>query len=326
MIKQATPDAIADAVALLKDGRLVAFPTETVYGLGADATNAKAVAGIYALKNRPSFNPLIAHVADHDAAENLAVFDERARILAALFWPGPLTMVLPQQPNQPVSEIVTAGLPTLAVRVPSHPVARSLLQAFGKPVAAPSANPSGEISPTSALHVAHGFGERAPFTLAGGASQVGLESTILDLSTPVPILLRPGIITRDQIEAAIGPIRLRDQGDTAINAPGLLARHYAPRTPLRLNAVDVKAGEALLAFGKIQFMGAEGYGFARDLPPALLRNLSAEGDLTEAAAHLFGMLRELDQSGATGIAVMAIPDEGVGLAINDRLRRAATPA
>ena len=329
MIQQATEATIQQAAQLLASGELVAFPTETVYGLGADATNAKAVAGIYALKDRPAFNPLICHVHDTNAAQKIGVFDVRAQSLAQIFWPGPLTLVLPQQPNNVVAEITTAGLPTIAVRVPSHPVALSLLKVVDRPIAAPSANVSGTVSPTSALHVAQSFGDTAPFILAGGQSTVGLESTILDLSGDMPVLLRPGTVTREQIEAIIGPIALHAPTDT-ITAPGQLARHYATTTPLRLNAIDVRENEALLAFGSVKFMGVAGYGFAKDMPPALYRNLSVEGDLTIAAAHLFRMMRELDQSGARAnvksIAVMAIPMDGVGLAINDRLQRAATPA
>ncbi len=325
-VHQATPDAIQQAVNLLQNGALIAFPTETVYGLGADATQATAVAGIYALKQRPSFNPLISHVADLKAAEQLAIFDVRARNLAQIFWPGPLTLVLPQQPNNGIADLVTSDLPTIAVRVPSHPVAQELLKAYGRPIAAPSANRSGTVSPTSALHVAQSFGADAPFILAGGAAQIGLESTILDLSGDTPVLLRPGSITREQIEAVIGPIQLRAAHAPDITAPGQLARHYATETPLRLNAVDVQENEALLAFGSVKFMGAAGYGFAKDMPPALYRNLSPDGDLTMAATNLFRMMRELDHSGAASIAVMAIPDQGIGIAINDRLQRAATPA
>lgn len=327
MIKQATFDTIQEAARLLQAGELVAFPTETVYGLGADATDAKAVSKIYALKNRPSFNPLICHVPDLAAAQELAVFDERARVIAQTFWPGPLTLVLPQQPDNPVAEIATAGLPTIAVRVPHHPTALALLTAAGRPIVAPSANPSGNVSPTSALHVAKSFGDRAPFILADGSSTVGLESTILDLSHDTPILLRPGSVTREDIEDLIGPIQLPAQANPdQVTAPGQLARHYATETPLRLKAVDVRADEALLAFGNINFIGVAGIGFAKDMPGHLYRNLSPEGDLNEAAANLFRMMRELDQSGAPSIAVMGIPDVGIGRAINDRLQRAATPA
>lgn len=325
MIHQATREAIAKAAILLQQGELVAFPTETVYGLGADATSGTAVSRIYTLKNRPSFNPLIVHVPDLDSARQIARFDARADALAQLFWPGPLTFVLPVQPGQDLAEITTAGLPTVAVRVPLHPVARALLEKTGKPIAAPSANVSGTVSPTTALHVAQSFGDKAPFILAAGSSTVGLESTILDLSHPTPVLLRPGTITKEQIEDVIGPVKDRDT-DAAINAPGQTARHYATATPLRLNAVDIKDNEALLAFGSVKFMGAAGYGFAKDMPPHLYRNLSPDGDLAEAATNLFRYLRELDQSGAASIAAMQIPVTGIGVAINDRLRRAAVTA
>lgn len=325
MIHQATPEAIAKAAALLQQGELVAFPTETVYGLGADATSAKAISDIYTLKNRPSFNPLIVHVPDLAAARAIAQFDTRAEALAQLFWPGPLTFVLPLQPDHSLADITTAGLSTVAVRVPSHPVARTLLEQTGKPIAAPSANVSGTVSPTSALHVAQSFGDAAPYILAAGSSTVGLESTILDLSGPEPILLRPGTISKEQIEDVIGPVKDRAT-DAAINAPGQTARHYATATPLRLNAVDVKDNEALLAFGSVKFMGVAGTGFVKDMPAHLYRNLSPEGDLAEAASNLFRYLRELDHSGASSIAVMQIPMDGIGLAINDRLRRAAVSA
>lgn len=325
MIKQATPTTIQEAARLLQQGLLVAFPTETVYGLGADATNAQAVARIYDLKKRPAFNPLICHVPDLEAVDTLAVIDERVRAVAQAFWPGPLTLVLPQRPGNRVAEIATAGLPTIAVRVPQHPTALALLRAVGLPIVAPSANPSGAVSPTSALHVAKSFGDQAPYILADGSATVGVESTILDLSQPQPVLLRPGSVTRNDIENLIGPIATSATG-AVITAPGQLSRHYATDTPLRLKAVDVRDGEALLAFGSVKFIGVAGVGFVKDMPPHLYRNLSAEGDLNEAAANLFRMMRDLDQSGAHSIAVMAIPDTGIGLAINDRLQRAATLA
>jgi L-threonylcarbamoyladenylate synthase len=324
-IKQATSETLAEAVTVLGDGELVAFPTETVYGLGADATNSAAVAKIYALKQRPSFNPLICHVATMEQAERIALFNDRARMLAQMFWPGPLTMVLPLHPDSGLSDLVTAGLPTVAVRIPSHPVALDLLRRVDRPVAAPSANLSGTVSPTSALHVAQSFGDTAPLILAGGSSMIGLESTIIDVSGDKTILLRPGHITYDDLLVCDTDITLPDTATPAhITAPGQMTRHYATRTPLRLNAVDVKSGEALLAFGSLKFMGAQDHGFAKNMPAHLIRNLSAEGDLSEAAANLFRMMRDLDQSDASSIAVMAIPDHAVGVAINDRLRRAAT--
>jgi L-threonylcarbamoyladenylate synthase len=324
MIKQATPHTLSEAATLLRDGALVAFPTETVYGLGADATKSDAVAKIYALKKRPSFNPLICHVATIEQAERIAIFNARARLLAQSFWPGPLTMVLPIHPDGTLSDLVTAGLKTVAVRIPSHPVALDLLHLVDRPIAAPSANMSGTVSPTSALHVADSFGHDAPFILAGGSSTIGLESTIIDASNECVTLLRPGHITLEDLALYVPDItKAKSDNPETITAPGQMARHYATHTPLRLNAVDVKAGEALLAFGSLKFMGAQDHGFAKDMPAHLMRNLSADGDLSEAAANLFRMMRDLDQAGATSIAVMAIPDHAVGIAINDRLRRAA---
>jgi L-threonylcarbamoyladenylate synthase len=317
-IQPATLQTIATAAERLRKGGLVAFPTETVYGLGADARNDRAVAAIFAAKGRPSFNPLIVHVASLADAEALGVFNDKARRLADAFWPGPLTFVLPRQPDCPVSLLASAGLDTLALRMPRHPIAQELLADCGCPVAAPSANRSTEISPTTAAHVADSLGEAAPLILDGGATPVGIESTVLDLSSEPPILLRPGFVTKAQIEAVIGPIRLAAESHDAKAAPrpspGMLARHYAPRTPLRLQATHVNGNEALLAFGPRTPEGA-----VRTL------NLSPRGDLTEAAANLFAMLRQLDAGHFAGIAVMPIPEAGLGAAINDRLRRAAAP-
>lgn len=321
-----SPDQIRRAADLLSSGDLVAFPTETIYGLGADARDALAVAKIYALKGRPSFNPLIVHVIDRAAAEEIAVFDARARLVADMFWPGPLTIVLPLHPQSGIDPIVTAGLQTVAVRVPSHPVARELLTVFGGPVAAPSANRSGKLSPTTPAHVVASFGADAPFILAAGGSDVGLESTILDLSSDVPVILRPGAITPDDLSRVLDmmpAIAQTSDDDTAPKSPGMLLKHYAPSIPVRLRAVDVMPGEALLAFGPTQFMGIRGGGFARNLPETQIRNLSEEGDLIVAASNLFRMMHDLDQPVHTGIAVMDVPDVGVGIAINDRLRRAA---
>lgn len=328
-VKQATAQVVLEAAQQLAQGQLVAMPTETVYGLAADATNAQAVASIFATKNRPQFNPLIAHVASLADAEKLVQFDARARSVAQAFWPGPITLVLPQQPSNGVADLVSAGLPTLAVRVPQHPVALQLLQAFGKPLAAPSANISGHVSPTQALHVATEFAAYPDLlVLAGGAAQVGLESTILDLSGDTPKILRAGAVTQQDLEQLLGCEVWQGavQNDSTPNAPGQLTRHYATTTPLRLNAVDVQAGEALLAFGSLKFMGADGVGFAKDLPQSMLCNLSADSDLQEAAANLFAMLRVLDVSGAYQIAVMPVPNQGLGVAINDRLKRAAVAA
>ena len=309
----ANRDTIAAAARVLGQGGLVAFPTETVYGLGADATDGEAVARLYAAKGRPRFNPLIAHVAEATAALPLARFSDDARLLAGVFWPGPLTLVLPKAESCPVSELATAGLDSIAVRVPDHPIARDLLRAFGKPVVAPSANQSGHVSPTSAEHVRADLNGRIDLIVDGGAASVGVESTIVScLGTP--ILLRPGGLPRDAIERVLGhPLAVAEAStDEAPLAPGMLASHYAPKSPLRLNAVDVRPDEVLLAFGP-------------DAPSAgQMLNLSNSADLVEAAANLFHHLRALDASGAS-IAVMPIPDEGLGEAINDRLARAAAP-
>lgn len=303
----ATPEAIAEAAALLRAGRLVAFPTETVYGLGGDAGNDRAVAAIFAAKQRPSFNPLIAHVPDLAAAEALALFDDRARRLAARLWPGPLTLVLPRRGG--VSLLASAGLDTVALRVPDHPVAQALLRAAAVPVAAPSANRSGAISPTRAEHVLESLGGRIDLVLDGGPCRVGIESAIVDLSTATPTLLRPGGIIREALADILGePIALA-AADSAVKAPGQLESHYAPGLPVRLEARTPHPGEALLGFGPV---------------PALL-NLSPSENLEEAAANLFAMLRALDRPGFTGIAVSPIPEAGLGAAINDRLRRAAAP-
>jgi len=314
-IETATPQAIAEAARLLRTGKLVAFPTETVYGLGGDATDGSAVAGIFAAKGRPRFNPLIVHVADLGAAEAIAEFDRRGRDAAARFWPGPLTLVLRRRPDCSVSLLACAGLDTIAVRVPAHPVAQELLRSVGRPLAAPSANRSGRISPTAAEHVAADLGERAALILDGGPCPVGIESTILDLSGAVPCLLRPGGVTVEALAAVFGNIAAAAADDPVPRAPGRLPSHYAPHLPVRLDAVDARPGEALLAFGP-------------DPPPsgfAEIAWLSRRGDLAEAAANLFAQLRALDRAEFTAIAVMPIPEAGLGQAINDRLRRAAAP-
>ncbi len=301
------------AAQLLGEGRLVAFGTETVYGLGADATNDKAVASIFAAKARPQFNPLISHVADAAAAQALADFSPLALKLAAAFWPGPFTMVLPRKPDCPVSALVTAGLDTIALRVPAHPVAHALLLAVGKPIAAPSANPSGKISPTSAAHVRQGLGDKLDFVLDGGPATHGLESTIVAVLDDVVTLLRPGSITVEEIEKVIGkPVTFVEANEHAPTAPGQLKSHYAPSKPLRLNATEFEDDEAVLTFGPTDHTGP-------------LFSLSDSGDLTEAAANLFAQLHAADASTAMAIAVMPIPQEGLGLAINDRLARAAAP-
>jgi L-threonylcarbamoyladenylate synthase len=305
------------AARTLRDGGLLAFPTETVYGLGADATNAVAVARLFAAKGRPSFNPLIAHVPDSAEASRLALFNEDAARLSR-FWPGPLTLVLPRLPACPVAELATAGLDTIAVRVPNHPVAQALLAKLQRPIVAPSANRSGHVSPTAAAHVLADLGGRIDAILDGGAAPIGVESTIVACLGPEPLLLRAGGLPRQEIERVLGH-QLRRRETTAVEsgemplAPGMLSSHYAPHTPVRLNATGLEPGEALLAFGP-PVPGAE---------HAL--NLSLGGDLIEAAANLFSHLRTLDAAGAQAIAVMPIPSHGLGEAINDRLARAAAP-
>jgi L-threonylcarbamoyladenylate synthase len=320
-VLKADAAAIAEAARILAAGGLVAFPTETVYGLGADAGNGEAIARLYAAKGRPAFNPLIAHVASAAAARKLARFDAAAERLAAAFWPGPLTLVLPKAADCPIAALASAGLDSIAVRLPQHPVAQELLRAFGGPVVAPSANRSGHVSPTTAAHVLADLGRRIDLIVDGGATPVGLESTIvacLGESFGEPALLRPGGVPRAAIEQVLGA-SLADAsapgGQTAPRAPGMLASHYAPRTRLRLEATHVAPGEALLAFGAAL---AE---HAADAVKVL--NLSPRGDLIEAAANLFSHLRALDAAHAETIAVMPIPHHGLGEAINDRLRRAA---
>jgi L-threonylcarbamoyladenylate synthase len=316
----ADAEAIAAAAACLAAGGLVAFPTETVYGLGADAAQGEAVARLYAAKGRPRFNPLIVHVPDLAAARRIVRFDANAERLAEAFWPGPLTLVLPRQPEACISELASAGLDSIAIRVPAHPVARALLEAFGRPIVAPSANRSGHVSPTSAAHVLADLRGRIDLILDGGATPVGLESTIV-VCLDRPLLLRPGGLPREAIERVLGealqstPDAVPADDDAPL-APGLLASHYAPRARLRLDATDLVAGEALLAFGPDLPAGAA---------PVATLNLSPRRDLVEAAANLFAHLRRLDATGVAAIAVMPIPAHGLGEAINDRLRRAAAP-
>jgi L-threonylcarbamoyladenylate synthase len=309
-VLKAAADAIGAAARSLAAGGLVAFPTETVYGLGADATDGEAVARLYAAKGRPRFNPLISHVTDLAAAGRLAVFNTAARRLAEAFWPGPLTLVLPKMPDCVVSDLALAGLDTIAIRVPHHPVARDLLAAFGKPVVAPSANRSGHVSPTDAAHVLADLRGRIDLIVDGGPCAVGVESTILSLAG-VPTLLRPGGLPREDIERVLGA-RLADAPPSETpQAPGMLASHYAPKAQVRLNADAAQAGDVLLGFGPNA--------------PAGTLNLSVRGDLVEAAANLFSHLRALDRGGGGTIAVMKVPRHGLGEAINDRLRRAAAP-
>jgi L-threonylcarbamoyladenylate synthase len=320
-VLEAGDAAVATAARLLAGGGLVAFPTETVYGLGADAGNGEAVARLYEAKGRPSFNPLIAHVADAAAARRLAQFTPQAERLAAAFWPGPLTLVLRKRADCPVADLATAGLDTIAVRLPAHPLARRILSAFGRPVVAPSANRSGHVSPTTAAHVLADLRGRIELVVDGGRAPMGLESSIV-ACVEAPVLLRPGAFPRSAIEKVV-PLAEPAQGaratddDTALLAPGALPSHYAPRARLRLDATSVQAGEALLAFGAIPIPGAEA--------AAMTLNLSARGNPIEAAANFFSHLRALDACGAATIAVMPVPRRGLGEAINDRLTRAAAP-
>lgn len=298
--------AVAAAADLLRGGQIVAIPTETVYGLAADASNADAVAKIYTAKGRPDFNPLIVHVPDRVAAEKLAVFNSLADQLATAFWPGPMTLVLPLREDAPVTKAVTAGLPTIAIRCPAHPVMQAVLAASGFNLAAPSANESGGISPTRATHVQTSLGDRVPLVLDNGACEAGLESTIVAVRSDGWQILRPGPVTADQIEEVAGspPLPL---DAASIESPGQLASHYAPRKPLRLNAEDPRAGEWMIGFGPLD--GTD--------------NLSASSNLAQAAANLFDALHRADASDAQAIAVAPIPQQGIGTAINDRLARAA---
>ena len=317
-ISASDPGAVGAAVRCLADGGLVAFPTETVYGLGADATNGTAIAHLYAAKGRPRFNPLIAHVADLTGAQRLARFGPDALSLVEAFWPGPLTLVLPKTPDCPVADLATAGLDTIAVRLPAHPLAREVVHTLGRAVVAPSANRSGHVSPTTADHVLADLANRIDMVLDGGPAMVGVESTIVACLDGTPVLLRPGGLAREAIETVLGaPLAAPDgAGEKNPMAPGMLKSHYAPRARLRLNAREVGADEALLAFGP----PPSDAGRARTV-----LNLSAGSDLAEAAANLFSYLRTLDAAGATSIAVAPIPRKGLGEAINDRLRRAAAP-
>lgn len=311
-INLANATAVREAAGLIRAGSLVAFATETVYGLGADARNDRAVAAIFAVKGRPQFNPLIVHVHDLAAARELAEFDALSLRLAQHFWPGPVTLVLPRRAECGLSLLVSAGLDTVALRVPAHPVAQNLLLEAGCPIAAPSANISGRISPTRAAHVAAELGDKVAMILDGGACAAGIESTVVQVRDGKAFLLRPGSVTRAQIAAIAGTVEIGADAPDAPQSPGQLASHYAPNLPLRLNVVTAGPREAALAFGDNIPVGG-----------AKIWNLSPSGDLGEAAANLFAMLREMDCGSFTGIAVASIPMQGLGEAINDRLARAA---
>lgn len=302
---------IVEAVRVLRSREPVVFPTETVYGLGCNALDDQAVARVFAVKERPRFNPLIVHVRGWDNAIEHAEPNDKAAALARQFWPGPLTLILNRNSDCRISRLASAGLDTIAVRAPSHKLAQALIDASGFPIAAPSANRSGRLSPTSAEAAFHELSGRIGLILDGGTCQAGVESTIVGFESGAPVMLRPGAITREEIEAVIG--RLGERNSRTVNAPGMLASHYAPKARLRLNVTGIAPGEALLAFGETT------------LAAGVTCNLSPSGDLREAAANLFGMLRQLDETGVDAIAVTSIPDNGLGEAINDRLRRAAAP-
>ena len=311
---QPTLSEIGDAARALRQGKLVAFPTETVYGLGGDATSDRAVAAIFAAKGRPSFNPLIVHVANIASAAQYAELSPKAQTVARAFWPGPLTLVLPRRRDCKISLLATAGLDSVAIRVPAHTSAQTLLMMAGLPLAAPSANPSGRLSPTSADHVLSDLSDKVEFVIDGGACPVGVESTVLSLLEDRPRILRPGAVTAEALSAALKeavPIEQGAEDAAAPRSPGRLLSHYAPTLPVRLDAAAAEPGEALLGFGPTA--------------PKEAVNLSPTGDLTEAAANLFAMLRLLDDPKHRAIAVMPVPDTGLGIAINDRLRRAAAP-
>ncbi|MDP1723300.1 MAG: L-threonylcarbamoyladenylate synthase [Alphaproteobacteria bacterium] len=307
--------SLDEAIAFLHNKKAIVFPTETVYGLGADATSDMAIAEIYRLKNRPSFNPLIVHFYSIEQAQHYVEFSDLALKLGTLFWPGPLTLILPLKSDSPISKLASAGLQTLGVRIPNHPIALELLKKINLPLAAPSANVSGKISPTKAVHVHASFGDNAPNILEGGTSVIGLESTILDLSGPIPTLLRPGFVSFETLKEYIPNLIIgcsTDKIDAPLIAPGQLKSHYAPNHKIRLNVTKIKENEVLLAFGPHP-LATKGYVY----------NLSEKGDLVEAASHFFEALHILDAQESSGIAVMPIPNEGLGGAINDRLSRAA---
>jgi L-threonylcarbamoyladenylate synthase len=314
MIVAGDDKAIEQAARALARGELVAFPTETVFGLGGDACNGIAVAAIFAMKQRPRFNPLIVHVTGSQMAARYGELNAAASKLIDAFWPGPLSLVVPLVADCGIASLATAGLETIALRAPAHPIARALLNAANCPIAAPSANASGYVSPTKAAHVEHDLGDGPAFILEGGPAPLGLESSVVDVTRDPPALLRPGAITREEIENVLGTSLVASDSGDPVRSPGQLASHYAPRARLRLNATSLEPGEALLAFGPNPPTGA-----------ATTINLSATGDLLEAAANLFDALRELDRLGAERVAVAPIPEQGVGIAICDRLVRAAAP-
>ncbi|NCB49611.1 MAG: threonylcarbamoyl-AMP synthase [Alphaproteobacteria bacterium] len=304
-------DLIEKGAALIREGKLVVFPTETVYGLGADATNDKAVASIFEAKGRPQFNPLIAHFASKEMLHDFVEVTPMAQKLIDTFWPGSLTLVLKRKENCKVSYLASAGLDTLAVRMPKHSIALSLIEKAGVPIVAPSANPSGTISTTTAPEVEAVLGDKVDLVLDGGPCSVGVESTVLLLTNEPAVLLRPGGLALEKIEQVIGPVIRPDKDPECPRSPGQLSSHYAPFRQVRINATDKKEGEAYLGFGPCDFQA--------DL------NLSATSDLTEAAANLFHMMHLLDREPFTSIAIAPIPFEGLGLAINDRIKRAAYP-
>lgn len=311
---QASLAEIGDAARALRAGKLVAFPTETVYGLGGDATSDRAVAAIFAAKGRPSFNPLIVHVANISSAAQFAELSAKAQAVARGFWPGPLTLVLPRRRDCRISLLASAGLDSVAIRVPAHTIAQTLLMMSGLPLAAPSANPSGRLSPTIADHVLADLGDKVEFVIDGGPCPVGVESTVLSLLDDRPRILRPGAVTAEALSEVLNepvPTEAGAEDAAAPRSPGRLVSHYAPNLPVRLNAGSAEPGEALLGFGSSA--------------PKDALNLSPTGDLQEAAANLFAMLRRLDDPKYRAIAVMPVPDTGLGVAINDRLMRAAAP-
>lgn len=306
---------------MIRAGECVAIPTETVYGLAADALNGTAVAKIFDIKGRPSFNPLISHFESLAMLADYVDLTDQAKQLATAFWPGPMTLILNRRADCRIHDMTTAGLDSVAVRIPSHPTARKIIAAAGVPLAAPSANKSGEVSPTSATHVTDSLGEKVKLIIADGSAKIGLESTVIDCTGAKPLILRPGAITADDCKPVLGyqigvNFGSDDTLSSHIKSPGQLLKHYAPSTPVRLKAYDIQEGEALLAFGSTKFMPVS------NLPDGYVINLSETGDLYIAASALFSSLRKLDKLGATCIAVMDIPDTGIGIAINDRLRRA----